>query len=284
MSALHEAFQAYAIETRKGPHVTIQAGVWHRGRYWTTTSRSSLKAAELRRRGRASVTFGCNDGTTRIISGRTTVLDPRGPLSAFADPTGALCAGPAVVRLAIEQAKQLVGYLESAHNVPRDWFPDQRLLLSTRPDHELVIARDGAVTARGAWKRDGIDFAVSKQSPALALEELTSDEADQIGTEGPLHIGVLTSEGPVALPAAWTVDQRVSVNRFALERLAPALPGPVCLVSDDSTSRRPDEKYGVMLRGVGAVNGVEGDDVLLSVATQRVTTWNGFEADTRTVA
>jgi glutamate 5-kinase len=72
-------------------------------------------------------------------------------------------------------------------------------------------------------------------------------------------LGVPTGTGSLALPAEWEPGTgRLRVSRDALAAVGASLPGAVCLTMDESTSRRPDEKLGVMLRGTGSVVDVDG--------------------------
>ena len=49
---------------------------------------------------------------------------------------------------------------------------------------------------------------------------------------------------------------------------------------DDSASRRPDEKLGVMFRGSATLEDTDGAAATVLLHSERITTWNGFEAGT----
>lgn len=59
-----DGFAAYAVRTRSGPHVTMQAGVVQSGCFITTTSRDSLKAKSVRAHRVAAATVERDDGAT----------------------------------------------------------------------------------------------------------------------------------------------------------------------------------------------------------------------------
>ena len=63
----------------------------------------------------------------------------------------------------------------------------------------------------------------------------------------------------------------------------PSSPGAAAAVFDQSASRRPDEKLGVMFRGSAVVRHLDGNRATISIRSEKVTTWDGFEAETAKV-
>ncbi len=278
-------FDAYAVTTRHGPHVTLQAGVVHFGRHWTTTRRSAVKAASIDRVGWAAATTG-EGRQWRVVSGRALVLDAAHPSTFVADPLSSALAGSAVVRLGLGRLDQMLGYAEAGTAVPLSYLPIGRVLLVTRISDELVLDGDQVVRATGWSGRHAVDITAvrGRVRPWLAdraLAGVPDEIAVLAGQAGKAWLGVQTSSGAVALPADWEpVAGRLRVARGALTAVGAQIPGPICVTFDNSARRRPDEKVGVMLRGEGTV--VDLDDTAASVAVdvERVTHWRGFVSST----
>lgn len=281
---MNTSFETYAVQTRSGPHVTVQAGLVHAARFWTTTSRSSLKTRSIRSHGVASAVTTAH-GETRVISGRTTAfrLGAIGPL--IRDPVAPVVAGGAVARLGLANLEQLVGYAEAARSVPADWLPHRRALLVTRIDRSLRLEGDHVVEVTGTWadRATGGPTAVSAgPMPDLPIDHLPSTHRGVV--DGPdAHVGVSAPEGPVALPATWIGEGAFAVSSAALAAVGAPDIGPAVALFADSTSRRPDGKLGVMFRGSGRVRPCDDDRSVLAIDTERITTWDGFSADTVTV-
>lgn len=279
-----EAFQPVAVEARSGPHVTLHAGAELTDRYWTTTSRASLKARVLRTRPRLATVLRDGD-RHRLVGGPTTVLDPEQPFDALADPVGALTSGFAVARLGLGQLDQLLGYVEAAGRIPDGWRPRQRVLLATRLRDVLVLEGVEVVDARGVWERPAVALPNGGAEPETPdLSAVPADAASLAATAAPAWLGLLDEHGPFVVPAAWDPAGWVAVPTAAIDRRVEALDGPVCLTLDESSSRRPDRKRGLMLRGHSAVVDVDGPVTVLALRPGRITFWHGFDADTVALA
>lgn len=87
----------------------------------------------------------------------------------------------------------------------------------------------------------------------------------------------------MVLPARWQGDDRFDLSVAALAQVQAELPGTGCATFDDSTSRRPDEKRGVMLRGHLDLVDVDGPRATVAIRTERITAWDGFSASTSDV-
>ncbi len=280
-----EPFDAYAATTRHGPHVTLQAGVVHLGRYWTTTTRQSVKAASVRRLGRAAVTV-VDGGRWRVLGGEALSLDPAQLSSFGVDPLVSVLAGGAMLRLGLARLDELAGYAEAGASIPVSFLPAGRVLLVTRIRDQLVLDGDDIVAASGRWARRPASIRSgrrrrSRWEPDRVLSVVPDEIALLAAKSARGWLGVPTGLGAVALPADWdSAIGRLRVGRSALAAVAAVLPGPVCVTLHDSASRRPDEKLGVMLRGTGAV--VDLDDTAASIAleVERVTFWRGFVSKT----
>ncbi len=274
-----DGFQAYAVRTRSGPHVTIQAGTLLAGRFWTTTSRTSLKSRSVAAHRTAGVLVEHDDGTTEVLRGRTVALDPTAPTSALRDPAAALAAGPAVLRLAAGQAEQLLGYLEAARAIPLDWFPHRREVLVTRVEDRIVLDGWDVVDAAGAWDGEARPLRARRRS-RRPLVGVPGEVRSLVSPTAPVRLGVDTDAGPVPLPARWLGEDRVAVSRAALADVGARLPGRGSLTFDDSADRRPDRKLGLLLRGDLGLVALDGPVATVAVRADRVTTWDGFRART----
>lgn len=284
------SFNAYAVTSRSGPHVTMQAGVLHAGRFWTTTSRDSLKARSVRSHGVAGAIVPEGD-RARLVSGRTSAITALDPRSLVADLTAPMRAPGAVLRLGIDQVEQLLGYLEAAANIPSGFLPHRRVLLVTKPDRSLVIADFDVVEVDGSWagRADASTDVLTVDRAGGAFDVLPHDQLgpahrSTVQADSRVHLGVCTPTGPIALPARWVGENRFVASAPALAVAGAALPGRAVAVFDQSTSRRPDEKLGVMFRGSARLVDIDGRRAVLAVDPERITTWDGFEADTVTVA
>lgn len=275
-------FQPYAVTSRTGPHVTMQAGIVQAGRFWTTTAASSLKARSVRDHGHASAVV-VDGQETRIVSGRTVALRPFRPWRALQDPVAGSLWALAVARLGRTHLDQLLGYIEASGSIPREWFPTRRVLLVTRIERSITL-HDGRVTeATGDWG-DEIDLEpVPSRSRAvgdLPIVELSDAHREIVVADGRAHLAIDTPTGPVALPARWLGDNRFAVAPEALRSMRADVDGRGSVVFDRSASRRPDEKLGVMFRGQVRLDERDDEHAVLALTTERVTTWDGFDAET----
>lgn len=281
-----DGFAAYAVTTRSGPHVTMQAGVVQSGRFITTTSRDSLKAKCVRTHRVAAATVERDDGSTEVVAGPTVAVDLRHPEGMLTDPAGALIAGPAALRLAGDQLEQLLGYVEAAGTVPSGWLPHNRVMLVTRIDRTLRLEGFDLVDGSGDWTPElpaPADLLCSDDRSTAPLPELPGDIRHLVHPEAPARLGIATPEGPVVLPARWRADDRFDVSAAALAQVRADLPGAGCATFDDSASRRPDRKRGVMLRGYLDLVDVDGTRATVALRTERITAWDGFSASTSPV-
>ncbi|HAS11512.1 MAG TPA: hypothetical protein DCS55_13520 [Acidimicrobiaceae bacterium] len=278
-----DGFAAYAVKTRSGPHVTMQAGVVQSGRFITTTSRGSLKAKSVRAHRVAAATIEHDDGVTEVVAGPTIAVDLRRPEAMLTDPAGALIAGPATLRMAGDQLEQLLGYVEAAGKVPSGWLPHKRVLLVTRIDRSLRVEGFSLLDGSGDWTPElpaPSELRRTTDRTAGSLPELPEDVRHLVDLEAPARLGIATPHGPIVLPARWQGGDRFDLSAAALAQVHAHLPGAGCATFDDSASRRPDRKRGVMLRGRLDVVEVDGPRATVAIRTARVTAWDGFSART----
>ena len=279
-------FQPYAVTSRTGPHLTMQAGIVQAGRFWTTTAASSLKARSVRSHGCASAVIADGD-EVRIISGRTVALRPFRPWRSLRDPVAGSLWALAVARLGRTHLDQLLGYLEASGSIPREWFPTRRVLLVTRIERSVTLRDDAVIGVTGDWG-GSTEIPTTAPDPsrpatdggALPMSELPDAHREIVGPDGRAHLAVDTPAGPVALPTRWLGDGRFAVSAGALTAIQAEVEGRGSVTFDRSASRRPDEKLGVMFRGRLRLDHVADGSAVLALTTERITTWDGFDADT----
>ncbi len=297
-------FESFCVAGRWGAHTTPQAGVTTLGRYWTTTSRTSLKRRSIRDRPVASVA-GVERSTrsgdvVTMTAGRARVLDPLDPGTATADPYGASLIGLVAGRIALGHLDDVIGYGQLSSDVPQGWSLRGRVLLSVEPDQRLVADADGIVEATGSW-------ATEHELPPLRrrirtgpapLDERAPDEARQLVADAwtpeqrlpGCAIGITTPVGPVAVPAIWDAEHGSAVvRRDVLARLSPMVDAGACITLDRHADRRADEKVGLILRGrpllrrLPQAHPFADGHVGVALGVERVTWWYGFESGTMIV-
>ena len=279
-------FQPFAVETRSGPHVSLQASTSQARRSWSLTARTSLKARVLRcRPWSASVeTVGSH---TRLVSGPTVVLDPSRPMSALSDPIGAALSGVALACLAVQYPEQLIGYAERLWAIPPGWYPVNRVLLARRSTSELLLDDEGnVIEAKGRWNRPPVRFELSRPHRSTGLGTVDLPErVRELLYSAAAHawLGLTTRPGVGILPCCWKPAVGAVLPLAAAAHMAPSLPDEVCLTLDDNNGRRPDQKRGLMLRGLGTAVERSDTELVVSVEPTRVTYWDGFSTDTMPV-
>ncbi len=214
------------------------------------------------------------------------VLDVAQPASLFNAAFDTLLAGGAMARLGLGHLEQLVGYAQTGTGVPREFLPAGRVLLVTHVEDELVLEGHDVVRSRGRWAAAGNAVeARCWRGGAWDPERLLADVPEPIrglaSESASCWLGIMTEDGAVALPAHWDPGSgSCVVSRSALEFLHFGAPGRMSVTLDDSARRRPDEKLGVMFRGLGSV--IDSDDRTMSVRldVERITHWSGFESVT----
>lgn len=282
-----DGFAAYAVTTRSGPHVTMQATAEWADRIWTTTSRGSLKARSVQTHGVAAATTvaDVDAGTVQVAAGPTIAVSPIDPRTAAADPEALLHLLPGVLGVAAHHAEQLVGYLEAAREIPASWLPHRRLVLVTRPDRSLSLRGWDVEGVTGPWAQLAAGGA-PEPSPRAAgsLPVLPDDLADLVRTDAPAQVGVSTPDGPVPLPGRIDEAGGLRVSTAALAAVGAILPGAGCVTFDDSAPRRPDAKRGAMLRGRLVLADRDHRTARLVLDADKITSWNGFRAETTDVA
>ena len=221
-----------------------------------------------------------------MIGGPAVVLDLAHPSTLARDLVTTGLAGGALLRLGLGSLDQLVGYAEALKSVPIEFLPVGRVVLVTRISEELTIDRDHVTAVGGGWRRPGRELTPGRRPPhpgelSAMLSGVPAEVAELTLRAGGGWLGLQTARGAMALPAMWDpAGGRASVSRSALTAVGAELPGAVCVTIDDSGRRRPDQKVGVMLRGVGSITDLDRTTASVAVAVHRVSSWSGFSSHT----
>jgi hypothetical protein len=264
-------FAHVAVEASGGPHVTPLLFAATADRLWLAISERTVKARVLAQRPRVGVLV--RDGDTSVaIRGEASLLDPLRPAELATRPAEMIRAPFGLPSYTVRNAAELLGFIRDARKVPAGSMPGNLVLVSVRP-HSVQLLHDEARPASGT---------PGGEAPALraALKDVPADVAALARTRGVAVLGLLTPDGPLALPAAWEPDRaRVKVPAKALADAPREGPAAVCI--DATDGRRPTAKRGVMLRGPGRISPARSGAATVALTPERVTYWRGFE--TRTV-
>lgn len=247
---------------------------------WMTTSRYAVKLGMARRDPRAAFMVATAERSV-LLQGILEPYDPRTLSGAFR----AVADGPRVAlsmaRYSLKNAAFIGGYLVDIMGVPREWWPQNRVILRLRPDHSRVLVADTAEAKR----RDRI------VGPAAAVAKGLERESQAVLCW--LQRG---GHGPQMLPVLWAADAE-DLLAWVPEGLAhPPNDAPGAIAVEYSHPFRATRVLGACPRGRferddsarGAIEkryGLElAEGVGLRLRTRRVTWWRGFEVSTTAVA
>lgn len=303
------AFCHVAASTPEGPHVTPMVFALAGGRLWVTTSRRSVKArawrgdprvAGLVRAGGDAVTFTGTAATHDVLDTGSWARSLReGPLLALAS-----------ARFTRKNARFFAGYALDARRVPLAWTPPGRVFVEVEFDRTALIEAGGRVRAWGDWgddipSRERFRAVRSGPGPFAPLPAAVRDALDERGVGA---LAVEGRDGPVVVPAAWTLDGAglyAVTNPDTLALAGATTPAPrVALAIDRPSSWRARRMVGAMGRGEGEIHvvgrlssgersardvarraGVQDDAVaLVRVRPRRFVWWQGWESGTVGVA
>jgi nitroimidazol reductase NimA-like FMN-containing flavoprotein (pyridoxamine 5'-phosphate oxidase superfamily) len=289
------------------PHVTPMVFAFAGGRLWVTTSRRSLKARFWRTDPRYAGLVRAGS-TALIITGTATTHDALDPRSWRRSLSDAPLLAVASARFTRKNARFFAGYAFDARKVPLAWTPPGRVFVELGIERSALVEGDG-VQRWGEWpdqlgSRDR--FRASRTGRA-ALEAIPESVRDAVGTMGAGALALEGGNGPVVLPARWTVDGAalyavVSARTLSLAGVT-MTSVPVALCIDRPSTWRASEMVGAMARGEGEIHvvdrlqsgatsaravvraaGAGGDSVVVRIHASQFVWWHGWDSGTVSAA
>jgi hypothetical protein len=278
-------FAHVAIETSAGPHVTPVLFTVTAGRLWFVVGRETLKARALAKHPQAGVLLRAGRRSA-VLHGEVRLLDPQKPAS-WRRAGREFASAPLAARsFSLRNFGELLGLALDAPKRPTESLPSNLMLAGLDPAAVAVVGRTRVASSEGSWpkprRRRGARPSASRRG-STSLELLPREVAGLASRDCPAALGLMTSDGPVALPARWRADSsRADASAELVERVGAGDGGPGCLSIDATEGRRPTAKRGVMLRGTAAIR-TRGSIASVSLAVERATYWFGFETGTEPV-
>ncbi len=265
-----------AISSRL-PLVNPAAFHYSGGSIWITTSRYAVKVALARRDPRAGFLVH-RDGRSVLVQG---TLEQYDPLSLNGQVRAAL-DGPNVywsmLGYAAKNAAFVGGYLLDIARVPREYWPQNRVVLRLRADRAWSLTAPAERTPDPA----PLPGAPRRFGRALGRQPLG-------------YVCWVSGGTPVLVPALWSAGDRHVVAAANLEGLPPPhRSGSGAFVVESHHRFRATKMAGICFRGHLA-HGTEADreelaarygieptrlPASLHLDVERVTTWTGFEVHT----
>lgn len=268
-----------SLHAGRQPLVNPAAFHYGGGAVWMTTSRYAAKLALARRDPRAGFLVGL--GTTSVLLLGT--LEAFDPFSVGGQVRAAL-QGPAfytnLAAYALKNAAFVGGYLVDLTKIPREWWPQNRVVLRLRA-HRAVMLQAQPAAALAAAKLPGVPSRLGRS----------------LGKVGSAYACWMQGGYPVLAPVLWSAEEDVAWAVTPDQALGPpAKPLPGALVVESHHRFRATRMLGACLRGRLTANEsarrevrsrygeiARGDGYGLKLEVERVTSWNGFEVTTRAV-
>ena len=268
------------LSLHAGRQPLVNPAAFHYGddAVWMTTSRYAAKLALARRDPRAGFLVGLG-GTSVLLLGTLEAFDP----FSVGGQVRAALQGPGfytnLAAYAFKNAAFVGGYLVDLTRIPRQWWPQNRVVLRLRAHRALTLQAEPAPAPAPA-RLPGI-------SPKLARA---------LAKIGPGFACWVQGGYPVMAPVHWTADEDVA---WAVTRIdSPAPPQkPVAgaIVIESHHRFRATRMLGACLRGRLTTTDAARVEVEprygtfsaggfgLRLDVDRVTSWSGFEVTTRSV-
>ena len=268
-----------AVRTTRGPHLTPTAVSWEADRLWAVAPKDSVKVRALRRDPRVGVLLGV-DGLHVVAAGLVKLVDPLDlPTS---NRIGDLLRLPfGAARYLTENSRHAIGVVLDD---PNPFGLIDRVGLSIRLQRVALLDGGSLVGAWGDWQRSTLLPSAPPAVERLTLPERTpSWAAGLLARDRTVQIGWRTLNGPIALPALWSAEDKLARTSADLMALIGALPsGPACLTSSRN-SFSMSEKTGVLLRGDASASITDDGMATMNIIPRTVTNWRGKQARTETV-
>jgi hypothetical protein len=264
-----------AIHGERLPLVNPAAFHYSAGSIWLTTSRHAVKLALARRDPRAAFMVDAG-GWGLLLSGRLESYDPR----SISGQVRAALDGPrfywGMAGYALKNAAFVGGYLVDLMDIPRDWWPHNRVVLRLRPQ----------------WARPLSSLAAPPAAPTT-IPGIPTSVGRSLARVSRAYVCWYQNGWPVLAPGLWTVRDDGILSWLPPGSLSPP-PGPVpaAVVVEAHHRYRSTRMLGACLRGrlrrsadgsaaVGDRYQVElGDGRAQELQPSRVTWWRGFHVNT----
>lgn len=301
------SFCHVATSTPHGPHVTPMVFATAGDRVWVTTSRGSVKARAWTRDPRVGGLVRVGERAA-IFTGTAATFD----LLESESWGRSVREGPAIAlaaaRYTRKNARFFAGYAVDAHHVPLAWTPPGRVFAELGIERSAMIEGDRIASAWGPWgdSTDGVERFRVPRAGAGPFDALDPRLREELGSAGAGALALSTDDGPVVLPAAWTLDGPGVYAVLPAEVLAAAGSGPVvqaALCVDRPSSWRAREMVGAMIRGRARIaipnalasgarsaqrlarltGGDPASSVVVGMDAGRLVWWRGWDSGTVTV-
>lgn len=265
-TVLAEGRLAYvAIDVGRGPLVTPVLYGARGDDLWFVTNRNALKAKVLARRPSVGWVVGA-DGAAVVMTGEAQLFSLSDPRAAVARAALLTRAPGALLSWAKRNPRQVAGFLGDSIVRPRRALPQDVVLVRLKPATSLVVPLPSGHDEPAA------DDLVASALPA-SLAHLAARPTGVLG--------LITPEGPVALPVAW--DGTTATLPEAAADLVADPRAASCVTFDDPVRNRPTQQRGVVLRGDGSLSR-DAAGLRWTLTPSRVTYWDGFDTRTSTLA
>lgn len=266
-----------ALSSSTSPIVNPAAFTYQAGSIWMTTSRYAAKLGMARKDPRASFIVEA-DGRSVQLQGVLEVFDLRSirgaVRAAFEGPT----FGFSMAGYALKNAAFIGGYLVDLAGLPREWWPQNRLVLRLSPDRVMALdtgTAEAAHPSRLPAVPERVAKAVQGESPAILcwmrrgypqlVPALWVADGDEVLAWAPDDLAPPHDD----IPATLVVEYH---HPYRATRMVGACPrGPIRM--DPSAVKAVEQRYEMTLR----------DGVGLRLDARRVTWWQGFEVKTTAV-
>jgi hypothetical protein len=264
-----------AVHGERLPLVNPAAFHYGSGSIWLTTSRNAVKVALARRDPRAAFMVDAG-GWGLLLSGPLEVYDPR----SISGQVRAALDGPrfywGIAGYAVKNAGFAGGYLRDLLEIPREWWPHNRVVLRLRPKLVRPLSSLAAPPA-AATSVPGSPNSVGRSLARVPRA----------------YVCWYQQGWPVLAPGLWTESEGDILTWLPPGSLSPPPgPAPAAVVVEAHHRYRSTRMFGACLRGrltrsaegagvVGARYGVELDDGRAqALQPSRVTWWRGFQVST----
>lgn len=269
-----------ALNARHGPLVNPAAFAVSGDSVWMTTSRQAVKVALARRDPRAAFLVDAGEravaleGTLEVLDLLSVAGGLRVALSPFSFAFG-------MAGYSLKNAPYMAGYLVDVMGIPREWWPQNRVVLRLRVREERILRLTRIETRRGA------------RLPGPPAEVQAA-----LGRVPVAYVSWDVHGSPLLTPCVWAVDGSDGLLWVpaGAHRAAPAPAIPAALVVELHHRFRATRMQGVCLRGhlvedegaaaaiAARYSGGLGGGTAYRLRGQRSSWWQGFKVTTEVLA